>query len=267
MAIVYQHRRNDTNEVFYVGIGKDQYRAYSDRDRNKYWKNIVNKVGYIVQIVLEGVNYPEAFYTERYLIRYYGRKDLGLGLLVNVTDGGEGSPGVKRSAESIAKGIANTDYSFLRTPESISNRAEKKRISVIQYTKEGELVKEWDSIREATLGMGLSIKDSRIVGCCKGKVTSVSGFVWRYKDPYKWFAPSYTNLWYDKEYTTKKNSMFNKPVIQYSLDNEFIAEWPSIKSASDALNIDASYLSKCCRGDYKSGKGFIWKYNINNLHN
>ena len=33
--VVYRHIRNDTNEVFYIGIGKTEKRAYSIHSRNK----------------------------------------------------------------------------------------------------------------------------------------------------------------------------------------------------------------------------------------
>lgn len=65
MAIVYQHRRNDTKEIFYIGIGKDYRRMSHKHGRNNYWNNIVSK---------------------------YGRIDLKTGCLVNMTRGGEGCP-------------------------------------------------------------------------------------------------------------------------------------------------------------------------------
>jgi hypothetical protein len=90
MAIVYEHIRNDTNEVFYVGIGKKEKRAFSKHGRNPHWKNIVNKVGYTVNIVYKDIEHKEAKKIEILLIEKYGRKNLGLGNLVNMTDGGDG---------------------------------------------------------------------------------------------------------------------------------------------------------------------------------
>ena len=91
MAIVYQHRRLDTNEVFYIGIGKEESRAYSSYHRNNLWKNIVNKYGYEVDITHQDIIWEEACVIEKYLISFWGRKDLGKGNLVNMTDGGEGA--------------------------------------------------------------------------------------------------------------------------------------------------------------------------------
>ena len=89
MAVVYQHKRLDDNTVFYVGIGKDVARAYSKSGRSKHWRNIVNKVGYSVTILIGEISMEEACRLEVELISYYGRLYLGEGLLVNITSGGE----------------------------------------------------------------------------------------------------------------------------------------------------------------------------------
>ena len=107
MAVVYEHLRNDTNEVFYVGIGKKEKRAFSKHGRNPHWKNIVNKVGYTVNIVYKNIEHKEAKKIEILLIEKYGRKNLGLGNLVNMTDGGEGTLGlIKTNSEETKKKIS-----------------------------------------------------------------------------------------------------------------------------------------------------------------
>jgi hypothetical protein len=97
MAYVYQHSRKDTGEVFYIGIGsdtKEEYsRAYNKHRRSQYWHNVVNKSGYIIDIILDNISWDEACYTEQYLIAYYGRKNKSKGPLVNLTDGGDGGYG------------------------------------------------------------------------------------------------------------------------------------------------------------------------------
>lgn len=103
MAIVYEHLRNDTNEVFYVGIGKEEGRAYIKDGRNPHWKNIVNKVGYTVNIIHKDIEHEEAKKIEMLLIEKYGRKNLGTGNLVNLTDGGEGGSGIVVSEETRQK--------------------------------------------------------------------------------------------------------------------------------------------------------------------
>ena len=113
MAIVYQHIRKDTNEVFYIGIGKTRRRAYSKENRNNHWHNIVNKVGYDIDILIEGLTWDEACIKENELIKQHGRNDLGEGKLVNMTDGGEGTPNRILSEESKRKiGLASIGRQF-----------------------------------------------------------------------------------------------------------------------------------------------------------
>jgi hypothetical protein len=94
MAIVYEHLRNDTNEVFYVGIGKFKKRAYSKEYRNKFWNHIVSKHGHTINIIHKDLSWEDACKMEKLLIEKYGRRDLGKGNLVNMTDGGDGRLGM-----------------------------------------------------------------------------------------------------------------------------------------------------------------------------
>lgn len=92
MAIVYLHKRKDTKDVFYIGIGLSDKRAYEQKYRNNHWHNVVNKSGgFVVEIVKCNVDWKDACLIEKELIRKYGRADIGLGQLVNKTDGGEGT--------------------------------------------------------------------------------------------------------------------------------------------------------------------------------
>jgi len=91
-TLVYFHRRKDNNEIFYVGIGSKR-RTKETKNRNKYWHNIVNKVGYDIEIVHTGLTWEQACELEKKYIKELGRKDLGLGNLVNMTDGGDGNVG------------------------------------------------------------------------------------------------------------------------------------------------------------------------------
>ena len=92
---LYRHIRLDTNEVFYVGIGtkhKKWYtRSYNKTNRNIFWKRVVEKTDYEVEIVLESDDYDFIQQKEIEFIALYGRRNLGTGTLVNLTDGGEGA--------------------------------------------------------------------------------------------------------------------------------------------------------------------------------
>jgi len=92
--VAYRHRRNDTNEIFYIGIGKIKSRPYSKINRNKHWHNVVNKAGYTIEVIYECDSWEDICELEMFLIQEYGRKDLKLGSLVNLTDGGDGVLGL-----------------------------------------------------------------------------------------------------------------------------------------------------------------------------
>ena len=97
---VYLHKKKTNGEVFYVGKGSGD-RAWKKEGRNEFWKKVVNKHGYDVEIHSNHLQEWYAFELERDLIAYYGRRQLGLGTLVNLSDGGEGTGGWVPSQEFI----------------------------------------------------------------------------------------------------------------------------------------------------------------------
>jgi hypothetical protein len=88
---VYAHYHSE-DQIFYIGKGRGN-RAWRDNSRTDFWKNIVNKYGYQVIIIANNLDESTAFELEKYLIKEYGRRDLGKGPLVNQTDGGDGTSG------------------------------------------------------------------------------------------------------------------------------------------------------------------------------
>lgn len=99
---IYIHINLQTGEPFYIGKGKDN-RYKSKSGRSKFWKNIVNKYDYDIMFLEENLTEDESFEREVYWIKRIGRKDLGLGPLVNFTDGGEGRSGYMCSDETKQK--------------------------------------------------------------------------------------------------------------------------------------------------------------------
>lgn len=97
MFYVYAHKK-PCGEVFYIGKGKNR-RAWSKYDRNSMWVNTANKYGYTVEIIHDNLTEQEAFDKEVELIRKYGRRNIGTGILTNLTDGGEGVTGHVHSEE------------------------------------------------------------------------------------------------------------------------------------------------------------------------
>lgn len=160
MPYVYSHTRLDTNEVFYIGIGNNKYRATAKTCRNKYWKNIINKTDYSVTILYENITWENAKELEISLIKLYGRKDLNKGSLVNMTDGGEGVLGIKHTEETIFKMKKSAKGFCQQAKENCLNSVRKKVIDTLT----GE---NFISVKEATSNSKYS--ESTINRYLKGK--------------------------------------------------------------------------------------------------
>ena len=64
--------------------------------------------------------------------------------------------------------------------EIIVKRVEKLKKPIIQYTKEGNFIKEWDSIISAS--KTLNVCSQSINRCLKGKRPTAGGFIWKYSE-------------------------------------------------------------------------------------
>jgi hypothetical protein len=137
MACVYRHIRLDKNEPFYIGIGKLTSRAYSKKNRNLYWCNIVNHTKYEVEILFENLSWEEACFKEKEFIKIHGRCNLKTGTLCNLTDGGEGtinaiiSEDRKKELSLKSKGELNIFYGknhSEKTKKIISEKAKNRKV-------------------------------------------------------------------------------------------------------------------------------------------
>lgn len=79
---VYAHYTLDTNELFYIGKGKNK-RAFSTLGRNKYWHDIVQKHNFRVEILIDTLTEDRAFIQEILAIKEFQPR-------ANFTKGGAG---------------------------------------------------------------------------------------------------------------------------------------------------------------------------------
>jgi len=97
---VYEHWRLDRDECFYVGKGKAG-RAFSSKNRNRHHKAICAKLsreGFAMEVrmVATGLCEKKAFSLEIERIAFW--REIGADL-VNVTNGGEGTSGMRHTDE------------------------------------------------------------------------------------------------------------------------------------------------------------------------
>jgi len=240
---LYRHIRLDKNEPFYIGIGtkckeftnhKGEYtRAFNREGRNNYWKHIINKSEYIVEILLESDSYDFIKQKEIEFIKLYGRKNKRLGPLVNLTDGGDGNYGVELTKETRDK----------MSKSRIGLR--KNGTKVYQYDLDGNFVKEWKSIAiaEDTLNFKGGISK-----CICDKNHTCGNFYWS-----KHFRETFINPIDEKNYIN---------IYQYDLNGNFVKQWKSTKEAAEFYNRTPDAINKALNGVTVSSCGFLWDYEL-----
>ena len=81
----------------------------------------------------------------------------------------------------------------------------------------------------------------------------------------EWCSAQYNNTYGTRiERVAEKNKKntngkLSKPVLQYTLDGEFVREWPSAMECG-RNGYNNGHVAACCRGEQKTHKGFIWRY-------
>ena len=82
----------------------------------------------------------------------------------------------KNNLSSIKIGVKPSEEIKLKRAAAKIGKGVK---SILQYNLEGNFIKEWNSMIEAS--KILNIKSSGISACCKGNIKFSKGFIWRYK--------------------------------------------------------------------------------------
>ena len=123
-----------------------------------------------------------------------------------------------------------------------------RSVKVVQYSLNGERIKEFESQTEAANALG--IQQAKISDVCNGKRQTTGGFQWRYASDNIKKLPSV-------EVTNTK-----KKVLQIDkFSNQVLNIYNSIAEAARAVNGTASAISRVCSGTAgtHTHKGFKWK--------
>jgi hypothetical protein len=234
---VYLHKKKTTGEVFYVGKGTGK-RAYHKTKRSKFWKNIVDKHGYIVEFVEVGLQEWYAFELEQNLISYYGRRDLEEGCLVNATGGGEGSSGHIWTEEM-------KEWRSLKTKEQFSSAEMRKKAS---DAKKGKKLSQ--KAKEQSVKVLNQYREK-----AKKAVSEMLKEKWKTPEFREKMLKQSKSLVMSESAKQKIAAALSKPVMR--------SDGVLFKSVSDAarsLGKQGSKITMVANGKRNMAYGYSWKY-------
>ena len=132
------------------------------------------------------------------------------------------------------------------------NNKNIKKNPVLQFDMNGNLLNSWESIYEIERILGINTKNIR--EACKRKHKKKTSFnnIWIYKSEYE-------KNGLDLNYFIIRKSNA-KPVCQFDLNNNFIAEYKSAREANKITGISYKNISRCCTGERNNTCGYIWKF-------
>lgn len=117
---VYEWYNVDTDEVFYVGKGRNN-RYKNTTERNNYFKNYYNKYNCNVRKIKENLEEQNAFDIEKELIKQY--RKIGQ-CRCNITDGGEGASFPEGSWNDLYNKLKILNYGVWCAMDNMDNEEE-----------------------------------------------------------------------------------------------------------------------------------------------
>ena len=204
---------------------------------------------------------------EIYWIDYYNSFGDGY----NLTSGGEGVPTVNikqtqklwddgLAIKEIAQHLNCQQHTVIRILESYEkynnkesyrrgreNARKKMNKPIMQYDLLGSFIRKYKSIAEASIST--NIKRGNISAVLIGLRLYAGGYQWTYEDD-------------DPPDEYKAKSMNDKkPVLQFDLDGNFIAEYESLNEAAKAVGLkNVQSITRCCNNKQYTAAGYYWKW-------
>lgn len=267
---------NQINHKLYIGKTtytiKKRWTQHLDNAKREHLKHLaiyaaMRKYGienFTIEQVEEVTDINQLSSREKYWISYYDTYNIGY----NETRGGDGALlydydtiwelwQAGKTIKEISSIIECNDFVVRTclTTHNVSTEERKERSAYRQdeghepYRRKvnqidistNEIIYTYGSVREAAAS--IPCDNSYLSKICKDKKIAY-GYQWEYQD----------NNYVKKNFTAK-------PVCKLDLKTgEVLEVYPSGAAAAKAVGGDSSYISKVCRGIYKSSKGFSWKY-------
>jgi hypothetical protein len=253
---VYAHAKATTGEIFYIGKGGPrQRREKSIRSRNGFWNRTVKKHGFNIIVVRDGLQEWAAFELEREMIALHGRRDLGLGPLVNLTDGGEGPSGAvvgqttREKMSAVHKGRKHTLES-------------RKKMSL---NKVGMTISEQERERLSTMNIGRkhseAFREKARIASTGRKHTEASREKISLLASARVLTPEAILQRTQRTLVSKTARGIVKPVRcstgEIFAGQSYAAQWLRENGHEKAK---PHAIGDCCKGKFKTAYGYTWAY-------
>ncbi len=228
---VYKHT-NLVNGKIYIGItSKKPEQRWSNGNgywSNRHFYNAIKKYdwnkGFSHEILESGLLEEEAKQKEiEYIAKFNSLAPNGY----NQTIGGEGCRGWKMTEEQ-------------RRAISVKNKGKKRSPEICEFLRKRQLGKRASEETRKKLSIVHTGRKHAEESLQKMRIAKkVAGI--------------------PPQATAAAAEWHKKPILQYTLQGEFIKEWDSAADASKELGISQHGIYRCVNGNSKSSAGYVWK--------
>ena len=248
--------KNIKHEILYTGLTKEEAEqkeieliAFYDSMNPEKGYNMTPGGSYNVNVVLKPVKQytAEGVFIQEYECIKYGA------IATNIN-----KSAVSLCCNNKAKLAGGYIWQFADvelTKEHIawcnSDKRNENRIPVCQYLKNGNLVKEYESLTSASVETGIDL--CIIIMACKGEYRTAGNYIWRY-----------ANEELTEEYlawcNVPSSDSLKKKVSQYLRDGTFVCIYDSIEEAHLKTGVNRNGIGMCCRNEKKTAGNFLWRF-------
>lgn len=244
------------SKYFYIGQSVDIYRRWNrhrwelknDKHKNKIMQNVYNlhkeedpfEYAIIKESTAEELNKLEKEFVIEYYYKFPDKR------CMNIADPEKcytSNPETRQKISMAMTGRRLSEETKAKMSESRKGQKhEWSRKKMVQMDTEGNVIKIWDSIKDAETKLNIRYhKKNKLCG----------GYQWQ----------SYEE-WLEKpKGKVQHKHNITDTVKQFDLQGNLLNEWQSPKAASEGTNTSPSALSACLNGKGKTAGGFLWSYN------
>ena len=213
----------------YLGSGKLLLKAIKRYGRENFTRDVLNVVS----------TREEAFNNEKFLIEMYK------------TLASEGNYNLSPTGGTECSGRHSE-----KSKRTMSDNAPTK--AVLQYSLKGDLIKKWKSARVVWRTLGFS--NTFISSCARRKIFSAYGYIWRFQGATEGIEVITQGVKKLVKERVIRGHSNGKPILQYSLDGNFIKKWRSASDAQRELKLNSTSISNCAQKKVHTAHGFVWRF-------